>query len=209
MLSALFCVLVVNCCFMKTKYLYFMLLMIFPYWAFSQEEMSARKAQTFPLWPNGAKEDNGIKVRETADNQFRISNISEGMITVQLPVQTKALDAAVIICPGGGYVVEAASHEGYQFADWLNEMGVAAIVLKYRLPNGHPDIPLADAKQAIRIVRAHAQEWHIDPNKIAIAGFSAGGHLASTLGTHFDNGDPSATDTLERYSSRPLSLIHI
>jgi acetyl esterase/lipase len=109
----------------------------------------------------------------------------------------------VVICPGGGYIGEAAFHEGYQFADWLNEQGIAGIVLKYRLPNGHSDIPLTDAKRAMRLVRSHANEWNIDPKKIAIAGFSAGGHLASTLGTHFDDGDAKASDPVERLSSRP------
>jgi acetyl esterase/lipase len=160
-----------------------------------------------PLWPNGAKESNGITAPEIVENQHSITNISEGNISVQLPEGTKATGVAVVICPGGGYIAEAAFHEGFQFADWLNQQGIAAIVLKYRLPNGHTEIPLADAKQAMRMVRAHAAEWKIDPNKIAVAGFSAGGHLASTLGTHFDLGNPSASDLLERYSSRPDMLI--
>ena len=156
-----------------------------------------------PLWPNGAKESNGITVPEKIVNQHSIINISEAAMTVQLPATSKANGAAVIICPGGGYAGEAAYHEGYQFADWLNEQGMVGIVLKYRLPNGHSDIPLADAKRAMRMVRAHAAEWKIDPKKIAIAGFSAGGHLASTLGTHFDGGDEKSGDPIERFSSRP------
>jgi acetyl esterase/lipase len=159
-----------------------------------------------PLWPNGAKESNGITLPEKIENQHRIVNISEAAVTVQLPA-TKNLRAAVIICPGGGYVAEAAFHEGYQFADWLNEQGIAGIVLKYRLPNGHTDIPLIDAKRAIRLVRSRAAEWNIDPNKIAVAGFSAGGHLASTLGTHFDEGDLQSSDSIERYSSRPDMML--
>jgi Esterase/lipase len=155
-----------------------------------------------PLWPNGAKESNEITLPEKIENQHRIVNISEAAVTVQLPA-TKNVRAAVIICPGGGYVAEAAFHEGYQFADWLNEQGIVGIVLKYRLPNGHADIPLIDAKRAMRLVRSRAAEWNIDPRKIAVAGFSAGGHLASTLGTHFDDGDLQSSDPIERYSSRP------
>jgi acetyl esterase/lipase len=159
--------------------------------------------QILPLWPNGAKESNGITTPEKTENQHRIINISEASMTVQLPAASKTTGAAVVICPGGGYIGEAVFHEGYQFADWLNGHGIAGIILKYRLPNGHSDIPLTDAKRAMRLVRAHASEWNIDPQKIAIAGFSAGGHLASTLGTHFDDGDAKASDPVERFSSRP------
>lgn len=158
---------------------------------------------TLPLWPNGAAESNGITAKETIIDHSAMINISEGGITVQLPKTSKANGAAVLICPGGGYLGEAIYHEGFQFADWLNGKGIAGIVLKYRLPNGHPDIPITDAKQAMRIIRAHAAEWHIDPRKVAVAGFSAGGHLASTLGTHYDLGDSTAKDPLMRYSTRP------
>lgn len=165
--------------------------------------ITAQTKLILPLWPNGAKESNGITTPEKTEDQHRIINISEASMTVQLPVAAKATGAAVVICPGGGYIGEAAFHEGYQFADWLNEQGIAGIVLKYRLPNGHSEIPLIDAKRAMRLVRAHANEWNIDPKKIAIAGFSAGGHLASTLGTHFDDGDTKASDPVERFTSRP------
>ncbi|MHB8339001.1 MAG: alpha/beta hydrolase [Ignavibacteriaceae bacterium] len=160
-----------------------------------------------PLWPKGAAESNGITAKETIINHSAMINISEGGITVQLPEASKANGAAVLICPGGGYQAEAIYHEGFQFADWLNEKGIAGIVLKYRLPNGHADIPITDAKQAMRIIRAHAAEWHIDPKKVAVAGFSAGGHLASTLGTHYDLGNSTATDPLMRYSTRPDLMI--
>ncbi len=158
---------------------------------------------TLPLWPNGAAESNGITAKEIIENHHMMTNISEGGISVQLPEASKANGAAVLICPGGGYLYEAIYHEGFEFADWLNDHGIAGIVLKYRLPNGHADIPITDAKQAMRIIRAHAAEWHIDPNKVAVAGFSAGGHVASTLGVHYDLGDSTATDPLMRYSTRP------
>jgi acetyl esterase/lipase len=93
---------------------------------------------------------------------------------------------AVLICPGGGYVKEAVLHEGTQFASWFAANGITAAVLKYRLPNKHHDIPLKDAQEALRILRKDAAKWGINPQKIGISGFSAGGHLASTLLTHFD-----------------------
>jgi acetyl esterase/lipase len=153
---------------------------------------------TLHLWPKGAAESNGITAKETIINHSAMINISEGGITVQLPEASKANGAAVLICPGGGYLGEAIYHEGFQFA---------GIVLKYRLPNGHADIPITDAKQAMRIIRANAAEWHIDSRKVAVAGFSAGGHLSSTLGTHYDLGDSTATDPLMRYSTRPDLMI--
>lgn len=94
---------------------------------------------------------------------------------------------AIIMCPGGGYVFEAAGHEGHDMADWFNRQGIAYIVLKYRLPQGDSSIPLADTERAISIVRENAAEWGIDPSKVGIMGASAGGHLASTLATHYSS----------------------
>lgn len=110
--------------------------------------------------------------------------------------------AAVIICPGGGYA-RRADHEGRPVAQWLNSLGISAFVLHYRVaPYRHP-YPLLDAKRAIRLVRHRASQWNIDPHRIGVLGFSAGGHLAATLATHFDGGDPMAADPIERQSSRP------
>lgn len=125
-------------------------------------------------------------------------------ITPYLPDTNKASGAAVVICPGGGYGM-LAGHEGHDYAQWLTQQGLTAFVLKYRLgAHGyrHP-IMLQDAARAVRLVRARAQEWKIDPKRVAIMGSSAGGHLASTLLTHFDSGDTNATDAVERQSSRP------
>ena len=125
-------------------------------------------------------------------------------ITPYLPDTNKASGAAVVICPGGGYGM-LAGHEGHDYAQWLTQQGLTAFVLKYRLgAHGyrHP-IMLQDAARAVRLVRARAQEWKIDPKRVAIMGSSAGGHLASTLLTHFDFGDTNATDAVERQSSRP------
>ena len=116
---------------------------------------------------------------------------------------------AVIICPGGAYGRLAMEHEGTQVAQWLNRLGVSAFVLDYRHHGKgyqHP-APLSDAQRAIRLVRYRAKEWAIDPNRIGIIGFSAGGHLASTAGTHFDKGDPQSSDPIERVGCRPDFLV--
>lgn len=114
--------------------------------------------------------------------------------------------AAVIVLPGGGYRYRA-DHEGEPIAKWLNDLGLHAFVLHYRVaPHKHP-IPLGDAKRAMRIVRSRAAEFGIDPARIGILGFSAGGHLASTAGTHFDAGDSSSPDPIERASSRPDAMV--
>ncbi len=110
---------------------------------------------------------------------------------------------AVVICPGGGYGGLVTGAEGHGIAEWLNGHGIAGIVLEYRLPKGRTYVPLLDAQRAIRTVRANAKAWQIDPERIGIMGFSAGGHLASTSATHFDNGDPNATDAVDRVSCRP------
>src|SRR5271166_2933137 len=110
-------------------------------------------------------------------------------MTVWLPRPELATSSAVVVCPGGGYGMLAVEHEGKQVAEWLNGLGVAAFVLKYRLgPRYHHPAMLDDAGRAIRTVRALGRKWGVDPNRIAILGFSAGGHLASTAGTHFDAG---------------------
>jgi len=115
---------------------------------------------------------------------------------------------AVIVCPGGGYVGLASNHEGRQVANFLNSLGVKAFVLKYRLgPRYRHPAPLTDAQRAIRLVRSRAKEYDILPDRIGIMGFSAGGHLASTAATHFDAGNPSAEDPIDRLSSRPDFII--
>ena len=119
----------------------------------------------------------------------------------------KANRAAVVICPGGGYRGLVVGPEGHGIAQWLNQHGIAGIVLEYRLPQGRPFVPLLDAQRAIRTVRANARQWNVDPQRIGIIGFSAGGHLASTVGTHFDLGDPKAQDPIERVSCRPDFMI--
>jgi acetyl esterase/lipase len=155
--------------------------------------------QTYPLWPEGVP---GAKGND-ADKDVPT-------MTVYLAPADKATGASVVICPGGGYGHLAMDHEGKQVAEWLNGLGVAGVVLKYRLgPRYHHPAMLQDAARAIRTVRARAAEWHLDPHRVAILGFSAGGHLASTAGTHFDAGQPSASDPVERQSSRPDRMLLI
>ncbi len=149
------------------------------------------------LWPNGAP---GAKGSADTDKPT---------LTISLPSEDKANGAAVVICPGGGYGALAVDHEGKAIAEWLNSLGVAAFMVKYRLgSNGyrHP-APLDDAQRAIRTVRARAAEWKVDPGRIGIMGFSAGGHLASTAGTHFDKGKSDDPDPIARASCRPDFLI--
>ena len=129
-------------------------------------------------------------------------------LTVFLPPPEKATGTAVMVCPGGGYGGLAMNHEGRQVAAWLNTHGVAAFVLKYRIaPRYHHPAPLQDAQRALRTVRARAREWGLDPKRVGIWGFSAGGHLASTAGTHFDDGKADAEDAIERASCRPDFMI--
>ena len=141
-----------------------------------------------------------------------ITHVQVPDIAVYLPSKRNATGQAVVICPGGGYWVLAYDWEGSDIARYFNSIGVAAIVLKYRLPTyGNTvephKVPLMDAQRAIRLVRFNAEKWNINPNKIGIMGFSAGGHLASTAGTHFDYGNPAATDSVERMSCRPDFMV--
>jgi len=149
------------------------------------------------LWPDGAPGARGDAEQD------------KPTLTVWLPDPTKAVGSAVVVCPGGGYGGLALNHEGKQIAEWLNSLGVAAFVLEYRHRGrgyGHP-APLDDAQRAVRTVRAGASQWGIKPDRVGVMGFSAGGHLASTVGTHFDAGKPDAADPIERVSCRPDFLI--
>ncbi len=147
------------------------------------------------LWPDTAPVGDGT--REPA----------ESVMTVFLPPRGKATGAGIVVCPGGGYVRHVLDREGPIVARWLAEHGIAGIVLEYRLPGGRPEVPLLDAQRALRTVRSQAREWQLDPQRIGIMGFSAGGHVASTAGTHFDAGDPQAKDPIERESCRPDFMV--
>ncbi len=162
--------------------------------AYSQDEIM--------LYTNGVPGTKGAKIPEdskTTDGITRVKDITQPALYAFRPLH-KTSDAAVIICPGGGYSILAIDHEGYDIASWFNERGVTAFVLKSRLPQDelfeNAEIrPLQDAQQAIRIVRHSAVEYGISPDKIGIMGFSAGGHLASTASTHFNTQVGEITDT--------------
>ncbi|MCU0958966.1 MAG: alpha/beta hydrolase [Pirellulaceae bacterium] len=126
---------------------------------------------------------------------------AEAYLTVHRPATPNG--AAIVICPGGGYAGLVTGPEGAGIASWLSQHGITGVVLEYRLPAGRPYVPLLDAQRALRLVRAQAAQWHLDPARIGILGFSAGGHLASTAGTHFDLGDPQAPQAVDRVSCRP------
>ena len=167
-----------------------------------------------PLYPGvipNSKNTGGVEKTEVSDITL-ISNVQIPDIAVYLPSKRFATGQAVIICPGGGYWVLAYDLEGTDIARYLNSIGVAAIVLKYRLPTYGNCIephkaPLMDAQRAMRLVRHNAPKWNINPFNIGIMGFSAGGHLASTLGTHFDYGNKTAADSVEKESCRPDFMI--
>jgi len=156
------------------------------------QELPIADGQTIPLW-------NGRAPGAQGDTEADVP-----AITVFLPRTMTQGTPAVVICPGGSYARLASNHEGRQVASFLNSMGVAAFVLRYRLgPKYHHPIELGDAQRAIRLLRSHAAEWRIDPSRIGIVGFSAGGHLAMSASTHFDAGNAAASDPVDRAGSRP------
>jgi len=156
------------------------------------QPMPIQDGQLLPLWPGGAPGALG-----TADADVPA-------MTVYLPRTMTANTPAMIVCPGGGYGALAANHEGRQVANYLNSLGMAAFVLRYRLgPRYHHPIELGDAQRAIRTVRARAAEWRLDPARIGIMGFSAGGHLAMSASTWMESVQVSANDEIDRVSSRP------
>lgn len=171
-----------------------------------------------PLWPKD-KIPNHIKTNEKEvhdyTNILRISKVQEPTIEVYLPSKSNATGQAMLIFPGGGYHILAYDWEGTDIAKFLNGKGIAGIVVKYRLPSSKTqtekrNVPLIDAQRAIRMVRSNAQKWNINENQIGIMGFSAGGHLASTLGTHFNEKVYEPIDIIDEQSTRPdfMALIY-
>jgi len=158
------------------------------------------KPAPVPLWPQGAP---GALGSDSPGDQPRITAFPAPKIPGHTDTHT-----AILVLPGGSYAHLATDHEGVQVATRLNNLGVSAFMLEYRLGTKyHHPIELNDAKRGLRWVRSHAAEYGYEPNRVGIWGFSAGGHLASTLGTHFDAGDPSAADPIDRLSSRPDFMI--
>lgn len=166
--------------------------------SFASESYSDNPVRTTePLWPGGAP---GSSARAEGD-------VPKLIIT---RADTDETTAAIVILPGGGYHGHAMDHEGYQFADWFRSLGMTSAICTYRLRGkgndgngyGHPR-PMQDAQRAVQTLRARAKELNIDPGRIGAIGFSAGGHLCSTISTHFDDGDSSSDDPIARFSSRP------
>lgn len=143
----------------------------------------AQDSIVIKLWPNGAPASNGLTGEEQKQPGGMVGNVTNPTLTVYRAKNANGM--AIIACPGGGYVRLAMNHEGHDMAPWFNTQGITYAVLKYRMPNGHHDVPLSDAQQALKIVREHAKEWGIDSKKVGIMGASAGGHLVSTAATHF------------------------
>jgi len=173
--------------------------------------------ETLHLWPNGAPDatpNPAPEVDTTTPQQpliagrplIRLGNVSDPTLTLYAPKQNNT-GAAVVVFPGGGYQILAIDLEGTEVCDWLNSIGVNCILLKYRVPNSgpYPKSPqaLQDAQRALGLVREHASAWHIDPNRIGVLGFSAGGHLAAALSTHYEKRMYSAVDDADRLSCRP------
>lgn len=165
---------------------------------------------TLPLWPDGVpntKPSDKKEVRDTS-RSLHIRYVTNPTITVYLPEYTGKPLKTVIVCPGGGYSNLSYQKEGIDVAKMFQQNGIAAIILKYRLPDGDMQnnksvAPLQDAQRAVRLVRSYAKEWNLDENYIGIMGFSAGGHFVSTLGTHFDFEVYKASDKADRLSARP------
>ena len=172
---------------------------------------------TLNLWPHGAPgaqpnpapESNTTTAKDhmVADRPlYRVGNVSTPTLTLY-PAKTNATGPAVVVFPGGGYRILAIDLEGTEVCDWLNSINVTCVLLKYRVPDSGPypksAAALQDAQRALGIVRAHAAEWHIDPQRVGVPGFSAGGHLAAALSTHFDQRLYPAVDAADRLSCRP------
>jgi acetyl esterase/lipase len=174
---------------------------------------------TVNLWSDPAKTAPATEIKETWVERGKNGIVDRGVtfvsvpdITVYLPLKEKNTGVGIIICPGGGYEHLAIDKEGHDIAKWLNSIGIAGFVLKYRLPRAKGagytmEAPLQDAQRALRIVRTRAQEWHLDASRIGMMGFSAGGDLVARAGMSWDKGQRTATDPVEGASCRPDFLI--
>jgi endo-1,4-beta-xylanase len=175
-----------------------------------------KNGDILPLWPGGAPGSENMTDRKEVVTQpskpgdsLKVSNIHNPSLIVYLPPQDKATGAGMIVAPGGGHRFLSIDTEGTNVAEWLNSVGVAAFVLKYRLarepdsPYKVEEHPFADAQRAIRMIRARSAEWHVNPAKIGVMGFSAGGEVAVMASTRYDMGRPDVAESIERQSSKP------
>ncbi|MDR2883270.1 MAG: alpha/beta hydrolase [Alistipes sp.] len=149
--------------------------------------VAAQEPVVIPVWPAGPPVENGLTGPEPPDSNGYITNSHAATMWVYPADSAKNTGTALVICPGGGYSVLAIDHEGHDIARWLARNGVTGVVLKYRMPNGNQDIPIADAREALRIVRRRAAEWGVDPAEVGISGSSAGGHLAAITSTLYED----------------------
>jgi acetyl esterase/lipase len=175
--------------------------------------LAAAQHPVILLWPDAAPGSSANPapeaVRITPEGDHVVSSVHRPSITVYLPPANTATGAAVIVIPGGGHREIWIDHEGYAVGEWLSSHGVAAFVLKYRLAREQGSTytiegtELPDVQRALRLVRSRASEWSVNPDRIGVIGFSAGGELAALAGTRYDTGNPAATDPIDRQSSRP------
>src|SRR5712691_2261409 len=166
-----------------------------------------------PLWPNGAPGSEGKTAQEvvakSSSGELSVWSIHHPSLTPYLPAKEKATGTAMLVIPGGGHRNLAITHEGYNVAEWLSEHGIAAFVLKHRLAREtnstyHIEVEsLADTTRAMRLIRSRAEEWNIDPKRVGAIGFSAGGELVNLVCARFDDGQPGASDPIDRQPCRP------
>lgn len=176
---------------------------------------AAATPRVIPVWPDlhiPAAQRHGPFIRKKINGYIALPPILWPTLTLFFAPDRKANGTALVICTGGGYQAEALSLEGYRVARWFNKQGVSCYVLKYRLPQQKlppSGVPwaLQDVRRAVQIVRAHAAQWHINPHHVGVMGFSAGGSLAALAGVHWRPGNPTARDTLNRFSTRPDFLV--
>ena len=147
--------------------------------------LSAQEPIEIPLWPDGLPNDTGLPNTEEDLKRQPVVWVTRPTLSVYPAANPNGM--AVIMCPGGAYAQISLAHEGHDMARWFNNQGITYAVLKYRMPNGHPDVPLSDARQAIRLMRRHAAEWGVDTKLVGIMGASAGGHLAASLANLYDS----------------------
>ena len=178
------------------------------------QKMLGDRSRTVPLWPDSPPDKVGdidsekVELPDEEDGIARMRNVSRPTITVRRPEGHEDRTPAVLVCPGGGYHILAFEHEGTEIVQWLNSLGVTGILLKYRVPRRQHGFPkhhhaLQDAQRAIRLIRQKADEWGIDPNRIGVLGFSAGGHLSATLCNNYQERIYDHVDDADQKSCRP------